>query len=238
MLQPTWDNCHLILINARDPRPWVICLFSYEDFWKMIFWLVLKLEISYNRVIISWRILVFFRGFFWRLYFCMVKYLSFHNSSFAFNIHFNVNGKATVWHPPLFTPWKTLQHATKPPVPTQWLCTNFIKLVVLGVPQTSLDLLKMIQTLNPKPNDDEKQQKSPHPSPLFKVSIIKLSYLWALVWASSRHLLLNLWFLLVTRRKEGPEIEKFFLGEIPKLRNIMIEQQMMTNSHPPGLRKA
>ncbi len=30
----------------------------------MIFWLVLKLEISYNRVMISWRILVSFRGFF------------------------------------------------------------------------------------------------------------------------------------------------------------------------------
>jgi hypothetical protein len=35
----------------------------------MIFWLVLKLEISY-RVKISWRILVCFKGFFWRLYFC------------------------------------------------------------------------------------------------------------------------------------------------------------------------
>ncbi len=32
----------------------IICLFLYEDFWKMIFWLVLKLEISY-RVITSWR---------------------------------------------------------------------------------------------------------------------------------------------------------------------------------------
>jgi hypothetical protein len=44
-------------------------LFLYEDFWKMIFWLRLKLEISYNRIIISWRLLVSFRGFFWRLYF-------------------------------------------------------------------------------------------------------------------------------------------------------------------------
>jgi hypothetical protein len=36
-------------------------------------------------IIISWTILVsFIRGLFWRLiYFCMVKYLSFHNSSFA-----------------------------------------------------------------------------------------------------------------------------------------------------------
>ncbi len=63
----------------------------------MIFWLELKLEISY-RVIISWRILVSFRGFFWRLYFCMVKYLSFHNSSsFALRyLLFNVNVKATI----------------------------------------------------------------------------------------------------------------------------------------------
>jgi hypothetical protein len=48
----------------------------------MIFWLVLKLEISY-RVIICRRILVSLRGFFGRYTFCMVKYLSFHNSSFA-----------------------------------------------------------------------------------------------------------------------------------------------------------
>ncbi len=49
-----------------------------------IFGLCLKLEISYNRVLISWRILVSFRGFFLEDYiFCMVKYLSFHNSSFA-----------------------------------------------------------------------------------------------------------------------------------------------------------
>jgi hypothetical protein len=66
--------------------------FICEDFWKMIFWLVLKLEISYNRVIIiiSWRILVCFRRFFEHYIFCMVKYLS-------------VNGKATVWQThPLF----------------------------------------------------------------------------------------------------------------------------------------
>jgi len=62
----------------------------------MIFWLVLKLEISY-RVIISSRILVSFRGLFEAsVYFCMVKYLSFHNSSFSLEILFNVNGKATL----------------------------------------------------------------------------------------------------------------------------------------------
>jgi hypothetical protein len=50
------------------------------NFWKMIFWLVLKLEISYYRVIISWSILVSFKSIFWRLYFCMVKlFESFHN---------------------------------------------------------------------------------------------------------------------------------------------------------------
>ncbi len=48
---------------------------------------------------IPWRILVCFRGFcFWRLYFCMVEYLSFHNSLFCLKVLFNVNGKAIVWH--------------------------------------------------------------------------------------------------------------------------------------------
>jgi hypothetical protein len=51
----------------------------------MIFWLVLKLEILVIIELYSLEgfILVSFRGFFGRLYFCMVKYLSFHNSSFA-----------------------------------------------------------------------------------------------------------------------------------------------------------
>ncbi len=42
---------------------------NLRDIWKMIFWFVLKLEISYLEVMISGRILVSFRGFFWRLYF-------------------------------------------------------------------------------------------------------------------------------------------------------------------------
>jgi hypothetical protein len=63
----------------------------------MIFWLVLEVEISF-RVILSWRILVSCRGFSWRLYFHTVKYLNFHNSSFALRDLFNVNGKDTVWH--------------------------------------------------------------------------------------------------------------------------------------------
>jgi hypothetical protein len=40
-----------------------IGLFLYEDFWKMIFWLVLKFEISY-RVMMCWRILVPLQDFF------------------------------------------------------------------------------------------------------------------------------------------------------------------------------
>jgi len=58
----------------------------------MIFWLVLKLEISYNRdMMISW-------GGFWFLLkdffffedynFCMLKYLNFHHSSFALRYKF------------------------------------------------------------------------------------------------------------------------------------------------------
>jgi len=62
-----------------------------------IFGLCWNLRFSY-RVMISWRILVCFRGFFKRLYFCIVKYLNFRNSSFAIRYFFNVNGKATVWH--------------------------------------------------------------------------------------------------------------------------------------------
>ncbi len=42
---------------------------NLSDIWKMIFWFVLKLEISYLEVMISWRILVSFRGLFWRIYF-------------------------------------------------------------------------------------------------------------------------------------------------------------------------
>jgi len=49
------------------------------------------------RVIISWRILVSFRGLFWRLYFCMVRYLSFHNSSFCLQMLFKVFGQALFW---------------------------------------------------------------------------------------------------------------------------------------------
>jgi len=49
----------------------------------MIFWLVFKVEISYRVNDILEGILVSFRGVFQRLYHCIVKYLNFHNSSFA-----------------------------------------------------------------------------------------------------------------------------------------------------------
>ncbi len=51
--------------------------------WSPVDLLYFSLCSNLRSVIISWRILVSFRGFFWRLYPCMVKYLSFHNSSFA-----------------------------------------------------------------------------------------------------------------------------------------------------------
>jgi hypothetical protein len=34
--------------SLRDFGLHVTSLFLYEDFWKMIFWLVLKVQISYN----------------------------------------------------------------------------------------------------------------------------------------------------------------------------------------------
>jgi hypothetical protein len=67
-------------------------------FLKMIFWLVLKLEISY-RVLISWRILVSFRGLFedyifawWNIWVSIILLF--------IKIVFNVNDKATMWHTP------------------------------------------------------------------------------------------------------------------------------------------
>jgi hypothetical protein len=69
---------------------------------RWYFELLLKLEIGY-RVIISWRILVSFRGFFEDYNFCMVKYSSFHDSSFCLKMLFNVNDKATMWHTPCWS---------------------------------------------------------------------------------------------------------------------------------------
>jgi hypothetical protein len=89
--------------SLRNFGPYIVIgPFLYEEFWKMIFWLVLKLEIL---VIELWYLegfLVSFRGFFWRWYFYMVKYLNFHTSSFALRYLFNVKGKATMWHTPMF----------------------------------------------------------------------------------------------------------------------------------------
>jgi len=54
--------------SLRDFGPQVVGLFLYEDFWKMTFWLLVELEISY-RVMISWSILVSFRGIFLKIMF-------------------------------------------------------------------------------------------------------------------------------------------------------------------------
>ncbi len=67
-----------------------------------IFWLVLKLNISYN--ILKDFDFLFSKDFLKiRYIFYRVKYLSFHNSSsFALkNTFFNVNGKATIGTHPL-----------------------------------------------------------------------------------------------------------------------------------------
>ncbi len=83
----------------------------------MIFWLVLKLEINY-RVMISWRILVSFRGFFLKIIFLHDEIFEIsYNSSFCLKILFNnVNGKATAWHTPCYIPLQVaLLH----------LCTNY-----------------------------------------------------------------------------------------------------------------
>jgi hypothetical protein len=52
--------------RLMDFGPHVVGLTLYEDFQNMIFWLVLKLEISY-RVMITWRILVPFRGLLFKI---------------------------------------------------------------------------------------------------------------------------------------------------------------------------
>ncbi len=42
----------ILYSSLRDFSSLAIGHFLYEDYLKMVFWLVLKLEISYNRVII------------------------------------------------------------------------------------------------------------------------------------------------------------------------------------------
>jgi hypothetical protein len=67
----------------------------------MIFWLVLKLEISY-------RVIIYLEGF-WFLLENFLKIIFLHSEIFEFpqfffclKIFFNLNGKAKVWHTPLF----------------------------------------------------------------------------------------------------------------------------------------
>jgi hypothetical protein len=71
--------------SLMDFGPYIVVgLFLYEDFWKMIFWLVLKLEISW-RVRISWMVLVSLGGVFENYIFAC---LSFQNSSFNLRYFF------------------------------------------------------------------------------------------------------------------------------------------------------
>jgi hypothetical protein len=89
----------------------------------MIFWLALKLEISYQ----SYNMLKtfgFFQRIFWRLCFGMVKYLSFHNSSFALRYIFNVNGKATMWHIPCWIWEENVETQYLMHEVWKWFCNN------------------------------------------------------------------------------------------------------------------
>ncbi len=63
---------------------------------------MLKLEISYQSYNHPEGFGFLLEDFFFlRLYFCIGKYLYFHNSSFALRYLFNVNGKATRCDTPL-----------------------------------------------------------------------------------------------------------------------------------------
>jgi hypothetical protein len=66
---------------------------------KMIFWLVLKLETSY-RVTISSRILVSFRGSFWRFYFLHGEIFEFSSFFFCLEILFHCK-----WQGPCYDGW-------------------------------------------------------------------------------------------------------------------------------------
>ncbi len=63
------------------------------SFWTSQFW-------HMSVIIYLKKILVFFQRIFLKnRFFCMVKYLNFHNSSFfCLKILFNVNGKDPIWH--------------------------------------------------------------------------------------------------------------------------------------------
>ncbi len=67
----------------------------------MIFWLVLKLEISYRVMISLEGFWLFFTGFFLRLYFMHGEIFEFPSLFFCPKILCNVNGKATHCDTPL-----------------------------------------------------------------------------------------------------------------------------------------
>ncbi len=102
---PTWWGTNFLVVKYS----------SLRGFWPLgnnnrsiFIWGFLKDDIlacveTWDLVIELWYLGAFWlllEDFFWRLYFCMVKYLNFYDSSFALRYFFNVNGKATMWHTP------------------------------------------------------------------------------------------------------------------------------------------
>jgi hypothetical protein len=82
----SWRDFGPLGNNNNNNNNKSIYFFILGYIWKMIFWVVLKLEISYYRVIIiiSWRIFVSFRGdfFFLKIIFLHGEIFEcFHNSS-------------------------------------------------------------------------------------------------------------------------------------------------------------
>ncbi len=74
---------------------------------------MLKLEISY-RVMISWKILVSFRGFFLKIIFLSGKNIWIFIVLLLLWDIFDVNGKATVWHTPCFSLFSLIPSSTVP----------------------------------------------------------------------------------------------------------------------------
>jgi hypothetical protein len=102
----------------------------------MMCWLVLKLEINY-RVIVSWRILVSFRGILEDYIFCMVKYLRFHKSSFAFRYFKCKWQDHSVTHRLLTIYWRQVTLGEIPGTTSKLKTWRFsvINLIVLNVKQ-------------------------------------------------------------------------------------------------------
>jgi len=92
-------------------------------------------------VIELWYLERFLREFSWRLYFCVLKYLNFHNSSFPLRFFFDVNGKAMVWQTPCWLHY----------IDQWWFCFLILSWVApcLSRLSTLLLLLPLFSTLFP-----------------------------------------------------------------------------------------